>query len=180
MARGLVSVIPLPVLNITIKEKGFVPRGMKRAYGRVSKAAWFETGVRFHGEHRDDRFTKEHGRKAGYKKRKGEDAGLTGKAFWQSYTGRKLRFKKHTRPLEWSGDTRRAVRSANITSTSKGAKVAYSGARKLNFRNPRSDINMSEEFRRLTPEEMVSLAKFYDDKLDAGLNADNHTETRSI
>lgn len=172
--------IPLPVLDIRIKERGVVPRGMKRAYGRASKAAWYETGVRFHTEHRDDRFTHEHARKAGYKKRKGEDAGLTGKAFWQSYTGRKLRFKKHTRPLEWSGDTRRAVRMGSITSTSKGGKVAYAGARKLNFRSPHSDINMAEEFRRLTPGEMSSLAKFYDDKLDAGLNADNHTETRSV
>lgn len=168
------------VARITVRHRGAVPRNIRKIHTQASKEAWYSTGRRFHAEHRDDRFTHKHARKAKYKKRDGEEPGITRKEFFRSYTGRKKRKFGHTRPLEWSGETRRAVRSANITATSKGGRVKYAGARKLNFRNPHSDIHMADEFRRLIPEEIEDLADHYDDVLDRELNADTTTTTEVI
>jgi hypothetical protein len=129
---------------------------------------------------RDERFTKSHARKAHYKKRRGEEAGLSRQAFFSSYTGQKQRKFGHTRPLEFTGETRRLVKTANITSTSKGGKVRYPGARKFNFRNRYSSIRMSEEFRRLLPSEKTELAKEYDKTLNREMNADQTVSTRNI
>lgn len=154
---------------ITIRERGNTPRGMKRAFNVASAAAWMDTAKEFHEHYRDKRFTTEHAREAGYAFRKGELIPRGTKAFQRSYTGQKLRIKKHTRPLEFSRETRNAVRFANVSSNSKGGKAAYRGASKFNFRHPRSKIRMSEEFRRITRQEANELAEFYDRRLDAHL-----------
>jgi hypothetical protein len=166
--------------RITIKEKGAVPRRFKAAHNAASKSAWYSTGLLFHTEMRDRRFTSEHGRKAGYKPRRGEEAGISGKAFWNSYTGQKLKKWHHRRPLEWSGGTRKAVRAAKISCTSTGAKVAYAGASKFNYRSKGSSINMAEEFRKIIPEEITQLARKYDQMLEAGFKSDNTTTIRQI
>lgn len=157
------------MLRIAIRERGNTPRGMKRAFNAASKEAWRDTAMEFHANYRDKRFTAEHAREAGYTARKGELQPRGSKAFRQSYTGRKLRIKGHTRPLEFSGETRRAVRATSITSTSRGGKASYRGASKFNFRHPKSRVRMSEEFRRITRAESIELAAFYDRRLDAAL-----------
>lgn len=166
--------------KVTVRERGPTPRKMRKVHNQAAKAAWVETGKTFHAEMRDDRFSVAHGKKAGYKPRKGEESGLDRRAFFRSYTGRKLRRFHHRRPLEFSGETRRLVRMATISSTSKGGRVAYPGARKFNFRNPHSDINMAEEFRRLLPEETATLAGTFDAALDRNLNKDHTTETKVL
>jgi hypothetical protein len=156
-------------LTIKTRERGNTPRGMKRAFNAASKSAWYDVAVRFHAEYRDKRFTEEHAREAGYGHRKGELMARGTKAFRQSYTGRKLRIKGHTRPLEFSGETRQLVRMASISSTAKGGKAAYAGASKFNFKHPKSKIRMSEEFRRVTAKEAEALGQYYDQRLDQHL-----------
>lgn len=141
-----------------ITERGPTPRGFRKAFNAASKESWNKTGAYFHEHMRDARFTNRHATAAGYAERK------------KTYTWRKFQSKGHTRPLEYSGETRRAVRAANISSTSSGNRVAYPGARKFNFRHPKSDINMAEEFSRVTQAEANELAKVYDNDLDQRLN----------
>lgn len=167
-------------LRVTIRERGPVPRRLRAAYRAARKAAWHEAGTLFHVTMRDNRFTSAHGRKAGYAPRRGESAGLTPGEFWRSYTGQKLKKWRHTRPLEWSGETRRRVRACAISTTSKGCRVAYSGASKLNFRPRGGNINMADEFRRLIPDEIQRLAARYDRALDAALRRDRTTTTRQV
>lgn len=157
------------LVTIKTRDRGNTPRGMKRAFNEASKAAWKDTAWEFHGSYRDKRFTAEHAREAGYAFRKGELLPRGTKAFRRSYTGQKLRIHKHTRPLEFSGDTRRAVRATSISSTNKGGKAAYRGASRFNFRHPKSKIRMNEEFTRITRQEAGELAAFYDRRLDARL-----------
>ena len=153
---------------------------MRKVYTASSTEAWADTAKHFHTTMRDERFTTAHGEKAGYKLRKGEESGLTQEEFHKSYTFSKLRTWHHKRPLEWSGETRRLVRMATITSTSSGGKAKYPGAAKLNFRNPHSDIRMGEEFRKLIPDEMDNLAQHYDKELDRGMNADQDATTKQV
>lgn len=157
--------------HIEVRERGTTPRKMLSVHNKASKSAWADTGVRWHSDFRDLRFRADHARRAGYLRRKGEGMPFGSKAWKRSYMGQKYRKFTHQRPLEFSGDTRRAVASMpSLTSTSNGVKVRYSGARTLNYKHPRSRINMAEEFRRTLPEEANSLTRTYDNRLDEGLN----------
>ncbi len=156
-------------VSAKIRERGNTPRGMKRAFGNASKAAWYLVAMLFHKEYRPKRFTHDHAVEAGYAKRKGELIPRGTKAFRNSYTGRKLRMFGHTNPLEFSGDTKRNVRAASISSTRTGGKAAYAGASKFNFRHPKSKIRMNEEFTRITAREAEELGRYYDQQLDLEL-----------
>lgn len=155
-------------LNVTIKTRGAVPSEIRKAYTKGSKRAWAETAKKFHTDLRDKRFSEEHARTARYKKRT------------EKYLEAKQRKFGHTRPLEWSGETRRAVKTARITSTSSRGKAAYAGARKLNFRSGPNAPNMAKEFRHLTSADKKYLAKDYDANLNRELNADQTTSTRTL
>lgn len=159
LAPSLVDM--LPPIKIEIRERGPVPRKMKSAHNQAAKSTWAETGLHFHAAMSDDRFTQAHASLAGFQKRT------------KAYTSRKFQKFGHTRPLEYSGTTRRLVRTANIVSTSKGAEVRYPGARAFNFRNPkaRQPINMAEEFRRIIPQEAVELAVEFDRQYDQKINS---------
>ncbi len=126
---------------------------------------------------RDARFTEAHARAAGYAHRKGELLPRDTAAFRRSYTGRKLRMFGHTRPLEFSGETRNKVRAASINATNKMGRAAYPGASKFNFRHPKSKIRMNEEFTRLLPHEVEQLGEYYDQQLDIELKKLDSAET---
>lgn len=164
---------------IRVRERGPVPRRLRKVYTEASKVSWVAAGTWWHVNRRDLRFSVSHGMKAGYEKRKGEQSGMSRRGFFASYTGRKLRRWGHRRPLEFSGETRRLVRTASITSTSNSTRVAYPGARKFNFRNPRSTIRMADEFRRLTSDEPKMIAAEYDKALSTNLNKDKTETARS-
>jgi hypothetical protein len=157
------------LITIQVRDRGATPRGMKRVFNAAQKEAWRDVAWEFHANYRDKRFTPEHAIAAGYTRRKGEMIPRDTKAFRQSYIGRKLRMFGHTNPLQFTGDTRRAVKFASVSSTSKGGKAAYSGARVFNFRPPRSKVRMAEEFRRITPQEAIELGKYFDERLDLRL-----------
>ena len=152
-------------MKFEIRDRGATPRGMARRINPMKKIAWDETGLLFHVDMRDKRFTKAHARAAGYAPRK------------HSYTMRKLKKMQHTLPLVWSGRTRRDVREANIVPNSKGCSVRYRGARALNFRNPKSQVRAAVEFTTVTQAEATTLAAEFDRVLDRELNNDQ-TENR--
>lgn len=155
---------------IKIKEYVALTSGGYRKEMRASlKQTWANIGKFFHLNMRDKRFTKEHAIKAGYALRKGEDKGTGTKEFFKSYTGRKFKKFGHTRPLEFTGRTRAAVRSANISSTSNGGKVAYPGANVFNYHNPFSvpELRPNLEFRRVLPDEAEQLAKQFNSEIDS-------------
>lgn len=163
-------------VRIEIRQREPVGRGLRKRFNAASKAAWHATATHFHATMRDDRFTESHARAAGYTARKGQNAPPGSKAYRHSYYGIKLRSPKmgggvgRAAPLVKSGTTRKAVRTASITSTSKGGRATYRGARVFNFRHPRSRVRMNEEFRRLLQREAEELARVYDRELDAGLD----------
>lgn len=152
----------------------FTTRGNAKAVNSALKAGWARAGRYFHDNLRDVRFTEEHARKAGYAPRSGSQFAIGSKEFWRSYLGRKLKKFGHMRPLEFSGQTRAAVRSyANISSTSKGGRVAYPGARAFNYRNPFSvpTMNLNLEFRGILQEETEPLADQVDREFETMVNA---------
>lgn len=148
--------------KFAIQERGPAPRGFTRLINDLKRDSWEQTAAHFHDNMRDDRFTQAHATRAGYGERK------------RSYTWRKFKEEGHTRPLEKSGETREAVRrygtlKAVSTNTSSQVKIAYPGARKFNFRHPKSQINMVMEFTAITQDEANRLAQVFDNELDKQL-----------
>jgi hypothetical protein len=84
------------------------------------------------------------------------------------------------RPLEWSGETRKAVRYANINNTSKGCRVTYPGAKKLNYRPRGGRINMAEEFRKIVPDEIAKLATKFDGAYELEMGRDRTTTITQV
>lgn len=151
---------------IGIRDRGPIGRGLKSAFNAASKTAWYAAALHFHTELRDRRFEEDHQRAAGFALRKGQGMAKGSKAYRRSYTGRKEARFGHTRALEFTGETRKAVRSASISSTSNRGRAAYRGASKFSFRHPKSRIRMQDEFRRLLDSEIRELAEVYDRELD--------------
>ena len=158
---------------VGIRERQPIAKGLRRAFGHAKREAWEVTGQHFHDHMRDDRFTPEHAREAGYFKRKGESQPSGSKSFKQSYYGKKFYApnrgggRNQANPLEDSGKTRELVRTNySVYATRDRVEVRYPGARVLNYRNPRSRIRMNEEFKRLTDSELTTLARIYDNELD--------------
>lgn len=159
---------------IRIKDySGIVLPGKKSVINKSLKQGWADATRYFHDHLRDLRFSEMHAREAGYAPRKGQQAGVGTKAFFRSYTGRKWKKFGHTNPLEFSGATRRAVAGyVSISSTSKGGRAAYPGARVFNFRNPFSNpaMNLNLEFRRITYKETLILAEVVDNSMEKHVN----------
>lgn len=147
----------------SIRDRGPTPRGMRKAFNQASKPAWHTTGVHFHTTMADDRFTQRHAVAAGYAPRK------------KRYNFRKFKAKGHTRPLEYSGEARRAAKAATISSTSGMVRVRYPGTRVFNFRHPKSEVNMVKEFTTVLPGEANELAAVYDRDLDGRLKQSNES-----
>lgn len=151
------------IAKFTIRERGPAPRGFAKIINQAKRESWEQTAAHFHDEMRDDRFTQAHATKAGYGQRK------------RRYTWRKFKEEGHTRPLEKTGETREAVRrygtlKAVSTNTSSQVRIAYPGARKFNFRHPKSQINMAIEFSTITQDEADKLARVFDNELDKRIN----------
>jgi len=146
--------------KFNLRDRGSTPRGMARRINAMKKQSWDAAAILFHAEMRDARFSHAHARAAGYAPRS------------RMYEKRKLKRFGHTYPLQFTGRTRRAVNMARITTTGRSARVAYAGARVLNFRNPKSQVNAVLEFTTIIQNEADRIAKEFDNTLDRLLNSD--------
>ena len=134
-----------------------VGRSLRKKYAAASQPSWAETGQTFHIRYRPKRFTHKHASEAGYGRRKA------------GYNRRKLRKFGHTYPLVWSGEVKRLTQTARIAArkgtgrvgNQGGVKMTYRGARKLNLKHPKSDINTREEFTRVTDREAKTLGQYW-------------------
>lgn len=160
--------------TITVVEKGAVPRRLRPAHTRASRVAYYVIGLEFHEKMMPKRFTVAHGLEAGYRKRKGEESGTDTKAFFKSYTGRKVKMKGHRKPLVWSGETEKRSRSVNLIVTGQLARLKYN-LPVLNF-NPWTN----EEIRKILPREIAELSKLWRKAYDEAFAIESTQTTTTI
>ena len=127
-----------------------VARGSKKQFKELSQIGFEEVVGYFHATMRDKRFTEEHGRIANYQPRS------------PGYMRRKMRQKRHQRPLEFSGKSRRDAKIANIRASGFQVEVMYAGLRGLNRRRSAAAPNMVNEFQRFTDREVKTIERRYD------------------
>lgn len=155
-------------LAITLRERGPTPRKMRSAFTQAKKKAFFDGAVFFHSTFSDNRFSHSHATRAKYAPRK------------KRYTAGKVRRFGHSRPMEYTGRARRLSRTARVTSTSKGSKLAYPGLRVFNFRHPNSEVNLLEEFTTILPEEANRVADHIDHTIDRELNGASPASSTTV
>lgn len=144
------------MLKLNFKERGTVPRKMIPRHNDAKRIAFREIAEYYHTRFTPKRFTRAHGRAAGYSARSGENLPYGSKAYWRSYTGRKHRQIGEISPFVWSGTTRRASRSVNIVVTTKGARLRY----RMNALNFHPKLLL--EFLKMLPEESQRLSDLWD------------------
>jgi hypothetical protein len=159
----------MEIRSIKIADRSFIAAGgmgrnIAALHREAAKGAYAAAGEDYHRELRPKRFTKEHAAEAQYKPRAGETLQWGSKAFWRSYTGRKLKKYGHTLPLVFSGRTRDRAQMATITSTSNRGQIRYQ-VNALNF------IPWAQaEFVKVLPRELDYLGQRFDFHYDRIFN----------
>ncbi|MEM7558572.1 MAG: hypothetical protein AAF394_05575 [Planctomycetota bacterium] len=149
------TVAPL-LIKVTERNR---PRKLRSVISKGSKHANQVIGRYHHNFFTPQRFTKAHAEKVGYTKRK------------PGYLAKKKAIFKHVNPLEFSGRAKRASKVERITATSKKVQIRYPGLRVLNFRNPKSQVNMRAEFEYVLQHEVERVAAEHNFALDGFIKA---------
>jgi hypothetical protein len=150
--------MPVPIgINLQVPES-LDTLLSRRKRGNLLKRVYHAIGERWGSEFLPLHFGPAQ-KKYDYTPRAGEGAGVTGKQFWRSYTGRKKKKYGHTLALVHTGESRRRARAYRVASTRNGAKVTVP-APALNYRNPNSNVDMASEVRQVTPDEQRNLAAY--------------------
>jgi hypothetical protein len=169
------------LVKTRIEYRGAIAALMKRREfnNTILKPGWEKTGI-----HWSQHFWKKHFTEAGaaeyaYLPRAGQLLPRGSKRWKHSYTGRKAQKMGHTLPLVWSGQLMRESRHQMIRATSKGVAVRMR-ARKANWRNPRSRINMAEELRKVSLREQRELRKVLDRGMQTEIDRSRAHITKTI
>ncbi|RQV98640.1 hypothetical protein EH220_03035 [bacterium] len=142
------------VLSVTIEYDGIL--AMKQSdLNRVVRESMEWIGKYWRQHILPRHFTHQGATKYNYALRAGERG--TGRKFRHSYTGKKLDRYGHTLPLVYTGEGRReALTDQRVIgkATAKMASVSIPLPRKYNLRRPGSPVNMADEIRAVSPEEI--------------------------
>jgi len=168
--------------QITIRAQGFMPGfGTQRHLNSAVRSTWEHVGRFWHRMFRPKHFTEAGAREYGYIARKGERMVQSRAKGWAgTYVARKKREKGHNLPLVWSGDTRELSRQhrEKAAATRKRSYVkVIMPVRGLNRKHPKSQINMAEEMRRISPAEDAVLTREHEDALLRRLDTVQSTVT---
>lgn len=144
-------------------------------------AALEDTGRRWRDKYLPGHFTNAAAAKYGYGKRKGERG--SDRRFRGSYTARKIKEKKHSLPLVWSGASRDESLKTKLikaSGTAKSARVRVTVSKGFNRRHPNSKIRMGEEVTTVLPAEAKDLSAYLVNRFEFHLTAAGKKATRRI
>ena len=133
-----------------IRYTGIVGMGRREFRNSFIKPMYEELGKHWLRYIRPKHFTNAGASEYNYSPRKGERGSDFRGKFKRSYTGRKLKEKGHTRPLEHSGELKRLSARGRFEHTYSGMRIVLSQAGKANFKHPNSKIRMSSELTRVS------------------------------
>lgn len=144
------------------------PTLTKRVFNNAVKTSLSKIAAEWHKDYLPKHFTRQGALEYGYKARKGEKMSPGQRGYTRSYAYRKLRAFGHQDPLVFTGETKQLARIRKIVATSKQAKVVL--PRKLNWKHPKSQINMRDEITAITPAELNALRELAETAVSTALN----------
>lgn len=166
----------MPIL-FTVKTRGPTPGVLAKQMRGLLKDGFETIGSEWHRRMRPKHFSRAGAREYRYTPRVGEPGSGRRKA--GSYTQEKENAFGHSRPLEFSGLSKRLVSVKDVRANSKGGRV-FMNAPAFNFKNRFSKINMRAEMTTVSIGERDELVGIYDLSLDRGINAITTTTTKTI
>ena len=119
-----------------------------------------EALVYHHQKHIPKHFTAAGAEEYKYMARKGDKMPRGTKRFNRSYVGRKLKKYGHTRPLEFSGTSKRLTRVRDVRVTSKRGRLILPPG--FNRKHPKSRIRMRDEITAVPTSEEAVLTRLAD------------------
>jgi hypothetical protein len=163
------------VISCEVKYKGAVPRNAdigRRLWVQILQKAWSEVGFYFFDKFVHRHFEQGASQRYEYKKRAGEESGLSYKAFTRTYTGRKQKKFHHMQSMVWSGRTREGAKRATIypLPRGEGVRIALPGIVHVNQYKPQRKkhgdsgppIDLREEILAITREEAEEAGKIHE------------------
>lgn len=156
-------------VGMPLQPKGIV----RKLLNDILRGSWLRVGVFWHRKLRPKHFTHRGAREYGYKPRGGQ-AG-SGRKFIGSYTARKLRLKGHTRPLEFTGRSRKLTEIRDVRPTAKGVRVVLH-ANTFNLRASVNAPHMREEIARVSTTEQRWIERLLGRFVERGMTQ-NRTRT---
>ena len=149
-------------------EQGATPKILRRKLNEITRAAAWTMGSHWHKNLLAKHFTAAGAREYGYAARQGEP-GRPGKNFRSTYTGRKLREHGHTRPLEFTGDSRHDAETQvsidAVATKGQGRVRVKMNAPGFNRRYKGSVIDMRAEVTRISARDSDELTDVGGDDL---------------
>ncbi len=146
---------------ISVKYTGAEPKIARRAFNNLLKVAYKAIGKMWHRLFRKKHFTKAGAREYRYTPRSGESGRFHGKQFKRSYLGQKLTKRGHSRPMIWSGKTKRRSAQLRVFATKNSVRVTMAGIVHLNRYRPKKKsgliINLTDEMTRVSRAEARQL-----------------------
>ena len=173
--------------KIQIKYSGGVPGGIgvpAKEFHAYRREAWLACAELWHAKFRPKHFTKAGAKEYGYQPRAGE--GLSGKAYWRSYTGRKQRRLGQANPMVYSGKSRERTERKMFRAVSRGAKSACQiriGAPTLSYRRQvgkKQTPDMDKEMTTVTDREFAALVYVHDQTMNRLLQQRPYEVTKTI
>lgn len=151
-------------MDLVVKktETGGTPRILRRDFERIARETGDYIGQYWHRHFRPIHFTNRATNRYGYQPRQGERGSGYDKGFRRSYTGQKLRKFGHTRPLEYTGDSKRRTEIEHVRSTYRAGFVrvhVIMNAPTLNFRRWPTSPDMRKELTTVIPEEFEEMGR---------------------
>lgn len=141
------------MFNVVIKIRGALAIPEKE-HKKLVIDSLVRIGLYWHRYFRPKHFTEAGAREYRYKRRA------------VNYNKQKLRIVRHQDPLVFSGISKQLSRVYRVQRTKESAKIVMSGVRAFNRKNPRSKIDMVDEFRRVSSSERDKLAKLAQENLE--------------
>lgn len=137
-----------------LKKYGLKARQIRRAQRHA-----LETMARgWHDDYLPLHFSEQAYERYRYTRRKGMGLDPNGRTFRRSYTARKLRERRHNRPLIYTGDgATQALGPVRLRGTDREQRVILPS--KFNFKHPKSRVSMRDELTRVLPEETRDLVE---------------------
>lgn len=149
----------------------------RREWNEIRRAGKRVVGIFWHKKYRPEHFKNSAFSRYGYTPRAGMRK--SGKAFRRSYTGRKLARHGHTRPLEFSGTSRRLSRQRKVSATRNKVKVSMP-INAFNYRPRNSQVDMVAEMRTITVDEARTMTRLYGRYIEQRLKRRRTSKVKTI
>jgi len=168
--------------SIRIRFHGPVPGSAnltQREWNALKKEAFNQVGLWWFRECRPKHFTAAGATEYAYAPRVGERGRPGPKGFKQSYTGRKLKDKGHTRPLVYTGKSMADAAKGRVEPTFKRVRVIMN-VPTLSLRPRGGQIDMQSELRRLSARDIKDAVRLHGRSMIAQLRAIRTTCTLQV